>query len=160
VFDAIKEELGDVASEQFQAPDRAMTTFYTQIQVMLHDPSKFIDAMKKTLKTVSWTLFDRLRNFVESIYGIATAVIKAIGAVLDGVWKIPGVTDIWEDFTVQEFSILDFITFGPAVFMNLLLIATKGKLPFDDSVELFHFSAVEVKPFYTSKKDGRSDTGT
>jgi hypothetical protein len=158
-FDAIKEELGDAASDQLEILDKAMTTFYTQLQYVLNDPSKFIDAMKKSLKTVFWTLFDSLRNFVESIYVIATAVIKAIGTVLDGVWKIPGVTDYWEDFTGQKFSILGFMTFGPAIFVNLVSIATTGKLPFDDNVELFDFSGIEIKPFYKSKKEEGDGAG-
>ena len=154
-LDSILAQLDSSAMKQVEILDKAMNTFYTQLQGITNDPSQFLDGMKKALQTVFWTLFDSLRNFVEGVYGIITAVINAIGTVLDGVWKIPGVTDLWVDLTEQEFTLLGFMTYGPAVFLNLLSFGAAGKLPFEN-VQMFDFQSVEVKPLYVSKNQNRS----
>jgi hypothetical protein len=115
ILSGLPTKIGAGAEKQLDLMEQLMKTFFAEIQGAANDPTKFLDTIRRSLQSVVWTLFDTLRNIVETTYDIITAVISALSPMLEGVWKVPGLTDLWEDLTDQEFSLIGFMTYGPAV---------------------------------------------
>ena len=78
-----------------------------------------------------WTLFDALKAIVVAVIEIVIDVIAAGEELLTGKWKFPLITDLWTEFTGQEFTLLNVATLFIAQGMNLWYLTHYNRLPFD-----------------------------
>lgn len=115
------------------------------------NPSKFKAIVKRVFQTSAWELFDAVETVALSLYDMLIDVFDLLFEFLTGEWVIPGLTDLWEDLTGQSFSILGFITYIPAVMLNLTTMLINGKLPFD-GMPAADFSRTKIPRFYKSDR--------
>ncbi|KAK3996638.1 hypothetical protein QBC44DRAFT_304142 [Cladorrhinum sp. PSN332] len=153
-IDGIFSALEETVEKQVEVMDRMLETFLFEVQKLLVDPSKALESVKHLLQGLVWSLFDGVRNVVEGIYDAITNVMKSLTPVLDGVWKVPGLTDMWMDLTDQEFTLIGAITYLPALILNLASIAACGRLPFEGA-QVPKFDEIEIKPLYRSQFKNR-----
>jgi len=123
---------------------------------LLQNPSEMlriiVTAVKKTFRTV----FHATRDAVLVAVDCIIRMVHAIPALLSATWTIPGLTDLWKDWTDQDFSIINFLTYGPAVILDILTLAMPEKqktaifaTPFKEGWA----ARIKVEPMYTSFRE-------
>jgi len=111
-----------------------------------------VSAIKKTFRT----LFHATRDTVLIALDCIIRMIHAIPKLLSAPWTIPGLTDLWEDWTDQEFSLINFATYGSAVLLDLMTIAIPDKQKtavFGTPYRQGWAERVKMGPLYTSYQD-------
>ncbi|CAG7561991.1 unnamed protein product [Fusarium equiseti] len=143
---------GNAVDKEVKVLDQLLANFTSESQQLFADrsPESIKRSIRRMLQSMGWALFDTIRNIFESIYDTLTLLFQSMSSILDGVWKLPGITDMWEELTDQEFTLLGLVTYLPAVLLNFVSIGAQGKLPFD-GFELPDFEAIKIRPFYRSR---------
>ena len=172
VMEAVSEELPDLKIPSFKhlltgiqkvvatgAEDQlkiVMQLFDTIVSEMsgVTSPKTFMMALLNALKSVLWTLFDTVKNGVLMLYDAITVFVRELEPILNGVWKLGGLTDMWEDLTGQDFTLLGFATYPIAMVLTIASTSIQGRLPFAE-MESLDFDAIEIKQLYTSKRSKR-----
>ncbi|KAI0402760.1 hypothetical protein F4802DRAFT_337581 [Xylaria palmicola] len=150
IVEGVMSAMGDAVDKQVDIMNRQLETIITELERIFSNPLTVLESAKRYLQSMVWTLFDSIRNLIESLYDALTNLVKSLSPILDGVWKIPGLTELWEDLTGQEFTLLGVLTYLPAVVCNLACIYASGHLPFEGK-PLSNFDDIEIKPLYKSK---------
>lgn len=88
---------------------------------VMTDPKKLQPIIMAAIKKSFRALFAATRDASLIVFDCFISMIKAIGPILTTAWSIPGMTDMWTDWTDQEFSILNFATYGGAIVINLMM---------------------------------------
>lgn len=86
---------------------------------VLRDPKQMLTIILHAVKKSFRTLFKTVRDAIMIVVDFTIRVIKAIPGMLTKAWKIPGLTNLWEDWVGQEFSIINYITYGAAILIDL-----------------------------------------
>jgi hypothetical protein len=84
------------------------------------------------------------------VFESITRMIRALPDLLTQAWKIPDLTDLWEDLIGQEFSILNLTTYGFALLTTLLppvLSDTQVDAMFGKPITK-GWTQVKMEPFY------------
>jgi hypothetical protein len=105
-----------------------------------------IQAVKRSFRKA----FHATRDITMQVFGSITRMIKALPNLLTQAWKIPDLTDLWEDWTGQEFSILNLTTYGFALLTTLLppvLSDTQVDAMFGKPITT-GWTQVKMEPFY------------
>ena len=111
-----------------------------------------VSAVKKTFRT----LFHATRDTVLIAVDCVIRMVHAIPALLAEPWVIPGLTDLWEDWTGQEFSLLNFATYGSAILLDLMTIAVPDKQKtavFGKPFRQGWAESLKMEPMYTSFRE-------
>lgn len=85
----------------------------------LRDPKQVLTIILHAVKKSFRALFKTVRDSIMIVVDFMIRVIKAIPGMLTQAWKIPGLTNLWEDWVGQEFSIINYITYGAAILIDL-----------------------------------------
>ncbi|KAI1169836.1 hypothetical protein F4777DRAFT_584523 [Nemania sp. FL0916] len=118
---------------------------------VISDPSSLRDVIMRVLKSSVWEIFDAVESTALSIYDMIVDLFGMLYEFLTGEWVIPGLTDLWEDFSGQPFSILGFGTYLLSTLLNISSMLIAGKLPFED-VQLINWDVLPIPRFYKSSK--------
>ncbi|ORX91992.1 hypothetical protein K493DRAFT_355006 [Basidiobolus meristosporus CBS 931.73] len=131
--------LGDLAEDQLELLSRLMETIINDIA---KTNSKNVDqTILRSLSGVIWMLFDTLENLVDKAYDAMIILVRGLRSVITGTWKIPGLTDIWEDLTGQEFSLISFASY-PLVFITNIMALVQGVEVNIKEEEAFDYSTI------------------
>ncbi|EGO53342.1 hypothetical protein NEUTE1DRAFT_126669 [Neurospora tetrasperma FGSC 2508] len=124
----------------------------------LLNPKQMLGIIISAIKKASRTLFHATRDTILIAVDCIIRVIHVIPGLLTEAWTIPGLTDVWEDWTGQEFSLINFATYGSAVLLDLMTFAvldqvkTSACAPFRPGWA----ERIEMEPLYTSFQDTRN----
>ncbi|XP_014550206.1 hypothetical protein COCVIDRAFT_116113 [Bipolaris victoriae FI3] len=120
----------------------------------LTNPRELMPILIRAVKKMFKGAFDATRDLALLAFDTLIRVVMTIPAILTQAWKIPGLTDLWEDWIGQEFSLINFATYGIAVFVDLVTIgfteAKKDKVfgkPFGEEWTQF-----DIEPMYRSAR--------
>ncbi|KAI8710945.1 hypothetical protein NCS52_01523400 [Fusarium sp. LHS14.1] len=89
---------------------------------VLTKPSELIPILIRAARKMFKGAFDATRDLALLVFDTLIRVVLAILAILTQAWKIPGLIDLWEDWIGQEFSLINFATYGIAVFVDLVTV--------------------------------------
>ncbi|EEU33895.1 uncharacterized protein NECHADRAFT_88823 [Fusarium vanettenii 77-13-4] len=117
---------------------------------VLTKPRELIPILIRAARKMFKEAFDATRDLALLAFDTLIRVVMTIPAILTQAWKIPGLTDLWEDWIGQEFSLINFATYGIAVFVDLVTVkfteAQKDKVfgqPFGEQWTQF-----DIEPMY------------
>lgn len=120
-------------------------TILGQILVVSADPTLIVEAILNALGGVFWTVWDTAALVIQKTFGSLAGLIDELAPLLKEEWNVPGLTDTWEDLTGKKFSLLGFLTFVPAVVINLACAILERGLPEFGPVDM---SSIKIQPFY------------
>ncbi|KAJ5726254.1 uncharacterized protein N7483_007611 [Penicillium malachiteum] len=168
IMEAIEEEIPDIQvpsltpllQEMQQVVGRSMNregqiirqlldTLIEQFEKARNGNQTVLAAFMTSLQGTFWTLYDTLRTMVEGLYDWILVFIRGIGSILTQVWKIPGLTDLWEDITGTEFTLLGFATYLPIVVTNFHRLMVFDQLPVE-MLPIIDFETLPVHRLYHS----------
>ncbi|KAL2669887.1 hypothetical protein Neosp_015184 [[Neocosmospora] mangrovei] len=89
---------------------------------LLTKPRELIPILIRAARKMFKRAFDATRDLALLVFDTLIRVFLAILAILTQAWKIPGLIDLWEDWIGQEFSLINFATYGIAVFVDLVTV--------------------------------------
>lgn len=161
LMEAIGEVIGKTLKGQLKLFSSLWETFVRKLSVVMVDQDQLIPAIVRALKSVAGTMFRTIENFTMLIYDILIVLVREIRPILTGRWKLGAYTDMWEDMTGQEFTIMNVLTYPLALLLNILAIGSSGRLPSKDrqeNLKAFDFDSVPIKPLYGSKRGVRLST--
>ncbi|KAJ9618109.1 hypothetical protein H2203_009290 [Taxawa tesnikishii (nom. ined.)] len=75
------------------------------------DPSNVLNIILTTVSNDVWNLFDAVKGMSLTICDMLVDIFDMLVEFVEGIWEIPGITDAYEDFTGQKFSLLGFATY-------------------------------------------------
>lgn len=93
------------------------------IATAVTNPAKAKDAMMDTLRSVAWSAWESIKDLILQLFDMITNFFHDVGEFILGEWKLPPLTDIWEDLTGLKFTIVNVFTY---VMANVLGIITIG----------------------------------
>ncbi|KAF4957011.1 hypothetical protein FGADI_3424 [Fusarium gaditjirri] len=137
--------------------------FFQELCTVLSNPSQLLPALIRALKTVALKLTKVIKEAILSLFDLLLTILHELPLILSSSWKLGGLTDIWEELTGQEFSVMNFLTYPIAVIMNVTSVLSSGKLPFEGqtaALARFNFDSVVIKPFYESTRDLKTTTSS
>lgn len=125
----MQQVIGKSMDHESQIISQLLDTLIEQFEMARNGKKGVLEAFMASLQGTFWTLFDTLRTMMEGLYDCMLVLIRGIGPILTEVWKIPGLTDLWEDITGTEFTLLGFATFLPAAVTNFQCLMAYEQLP-------------------------------
>jgi hypothetical protein len=125
----MQQVIGKSMDHESQIISQLLDTLIEQFEMARNGKKGVLEAFMASLQGTFWTLFDALRTMLEGLYDCMLVLIRGIAPILTEVWKIPGLTDLWEDITGTEFTLLGFATFLPAAVTNFQCLMTYEQLP-------------------------------
>lgn len=146
----IADKIGSGAEDLITALEALANTIGDSIGELASDPSQALSILGKAVKKVFWTIFEAVEKLALNIYQVLTAVFGIIVEFLEGEWEIPGLTDGWEEFTGQKFTLLGFGTYICAAIMNLGSMIAVGHLPFKDIQSFDEWDDLKVPQLFKS----------
>ncbi|KAM5380095.1 hypothetical protein ACJZ2D_003742 [Fusarium nematophilum] len=133
-IEAFARILGRTVEEATSLVWACLKDVFGEIQTLYNDPSKLLETILRIASDVFYTAFDTIKTLVLAICDAVVAAFKYMKEFLNDVWKVPGLTDIWEDFTDgQEFTLLNLGTYCMALVINIghIMFGDDRELPFD-----------------------------
>ncbi|KAF3931579.1 hypothetical protein ABW19_dt0209250 [Dactylella cylindrospora] len=144
--------LTDTVTTESEILTRLIKTFIEQVQnaIKNFDPMEILNCVLNSLKAIIWTVFETMENFALKFWDALIVFVRGISSILSSPWKIPGITDVWEEITGSEFSIFGFMSFVPSAILNLVFLTKDGNLPFQN-VSLPNWDSIEIPQAYKAR---------
>ncbi|PSR81476.1 hypothetical protein BD289DRAFT_413041 [Coniella lustricola] len=111
---------------------------------VLRDPKKLFSIMLQAAKKSFKTLFKATRDVLLCLFDTIIRVVKTIPELLTTTWNIPGLTDVWQDWTGQEFTLLNFATYAAAAMVDFITYA----VPNEKKDKLFGTKLPQAWPYF------------
>lgn len=114
------------------------------------NPKQLIPILIRAVRNCFKGAFAVTRDLALLVFDGLIRVISAIPAIITQAWKIPGLTDLWEDWIGQEFSLLNFATYGVAVFVDLTTVGLTDQQKSDAFGKPFgdDWTQFDIQPLY------------
>jgi len=130
VNEIITEIIPHLVGEELNNVLRLIEDLQAKMKDISLDLSKVPSDIFALIQDAFWTFWDAVKFIVVTSYDVLAALLRQMFEFWKGVWKIPMFTPLYEDFTGQEFSLLNAGTYFVAGVLNLYFIAKEGKTPF------------------------------
>lgn len=98
------------------------------LQVVITNPAKAKDALMDTLRSVVWTTWEGIKGLILQLFDMVATFFHDVGEFLLGEWKLPPLTEIWEDLTGLKFTLVNVFTYAMANFLGVITIASETPL--------------------------------
>jgi len=152
IIEAWTEFLANAITDSAELVTGLFGDIYGEIQNVLKDPSSVLDVLLRILSDIFYTAFDGVKGLVLGAFDAFIKSLRGLNDLLTGTWKLPGLTDEWEDFAGQEFSLIGCGTYILSLFLNIghMLLSDDDGLPFD-TIPTFDWKAHSA-PFVETTK--------
>ena len=74
---------------------------WSRIENVARDPAKVLENLKGAFQDIAHALFDTVENVVKGVWHFMTEMFGLVVTFIEGIWKIPLLTDFFEWFTDQ-----------------------------------------------------------
>ncbi|CAM1505029.1 Fc.00g106660.m01.CDS01 [Cosmosporella sp. VM-42] len=145
IMEAIAEELGEgvqIPSLEMNIGTQIFRTLKEQFDILLGflkrswagfeaaigQPAQVMEHLFNIFKDGFWTIFDSLKAIILSIYSLVMNSFDAIIKFCRGKWKIPFITDLWEEITNTDFTLINFVSYIAAQVLELFNATSKPVL--------------------------------
>ena len=72
---------------------------FENLVTTVSDPTKAEDILLDSCRAGFWSAFEGVKEIVLELYGLVVALFKEMDTLLNDVWVLPGLTDLWSDYT-------------------------------------------------------------
>ncbi|KAL8835441.1 MAG: hypothetical protein Q9170_003318 [Blastenia crenularia] len=115
------EALSEIFKKELDVLLDLIQRLWSRIENVARDPAKVLENLKGAFQDIAHALFDTVENVVKGVWQFLTEMFGLVVTFIEGVWKIPLVTDFYEWFTDQEFSILNAVTYVAVRIFGLIV---------------------------------------
>ena len=133
--DILTHVIGNLLEDELDNLVRLFQDIGDKFQECFDGRVPIMDGVSWLLEDTLWTLIDSIKLLAMAIFDAFADVLEAGSHVLTDPWTIPLITELWTDFTDQDFSILNVVTMVIATGMNLYCLSVDGKMPFDEQAD-------------------------
>lgn len=136
ILEAIAEELGDdvkipslnlnigreifaALKEQFDILLGFLKRGWAGFEAAISEPESVMNHLYDIFRDGFWTIFDSLKAIILALYSLVMNSFDAISEFCRGKWKIPYMTDLWEEITNTDFTLINFVSYLAAQFLEL-----------------------------------------
>jgi hypothetical protein len=147
---ALRMSVGQLANICLEAFMNIVDAIATCAADATSGPKEIMPIMIRAAKRSFRKAFHATRDITLQVFESITRMIKAIPNLLTQAWKVPGLTDLWEDWIGQEFSLLNFTSYVFALTTSIL-----PPVPSDKQMDLMFgkpividWTQVRIEPFY------------
>ena len=103
------------------------------ISAVLNGTQSFSVASQNMLGDTFWTVFDGLAELALALFDIIEDFMKCSLTIVESAWKIPLISDLWNDFVDQDLSLINLLALPAATALNLYYKNIHDGLPFEDN---------------------------
>ncbi|KAI0392805.1 hypothetical protein F5Y17DRAFT_336924 [Xylariaceae sp. FL0594] len=96
-------------------------------------PESFVSMPKHMLGRVLTEVVRLLQRVMGDVMKTATLLMEHAKELFAQEWKVPYLTDLWEAFSGQPFSLINYASYVLAALFNLVSMLVEGRLPFEES---------------------------
>lgn len=140
LWDCASGVISDVLQTTIVSLWSIVSDLWEKVQTVAKNPEAACDTALGFVKDSLLTMLDELKHIVGGMMKIVTAIVEQTFEVLQGKWKIPLVTTLFETYADQDFSLMNVVTFSLAQLMHIFFQVTLKKKPFEvlgDIMDLF-----------------------
>jgi hypothetical protein len=136
VWEAINEDLGQevilptmdlgagskligALRKQFNILMKFFKRSWERIQHFMDDPQRAMRELGEVLRDLVKTIFEAFKRIILSLYSIVTSAFESIADFCRGEWKIPYLTELWEELTGCKFTLVNFVSYVTAQLLEL-----------------------------------------
>jgi hypothetical protein len=145
--------LPELVEKEFVNLLRFTGDIVAKVDGVVKDPGSILEQLKELGGDLIWTALDAVKLVLEAVWEIFGKFLKGGLELIDGIWKIPMVTSIFEDMAgqvsrssepwrrlpvpadphSQPFSLLNFSTYFLSIILNIVFAeqVLTGKSPWD-----------------------------
>ncbi|KAG5753245.1 hypothetical protein H9Q70_004091 [Fusarium xylarioides] len=168
IMEAIAEEIGDdvqIPSLNINIGSQLLQTLKNQFDILfgflkrswssfeaaIGQPSDVMEHLYNIFKDGFWTIFDSLKAIILDIYGLVMNSFDAIRNFCQGKWKIPFMTDLWEELTGTDFTLINFVSYIGAQILELQNLSSKPILEGHGLANILNFEEKEIPSLFPAK---------
>ncbi|EHK96089.1 hypothetical protein M7I_8224 [Glarea lozoyensis 74030] len=136
ILEAITEELGDdfkipsldlnlvgqifaALKEQFELLWGFLQRSWTEVRAAISEPDTVMEHLQNVLRDGFWTIFNAIKVIILRVFDLFLNSYDAIANFCRGTWKIPFITDLWEELADCDFTLINFVTYVAAQILEL-----------------------------------------
>ena len=172
-MEAVNEEMGDAVKLPsfpflstlsstavrigLSALKRIMVLFerlFENLVTLISDPTNAVDILLDSCRAGFWSAFEGVKEIVLELYGLLVALFNDMDTFLNDVWVLPGLTDLWYDYTGMDFSLMNLLTYTLAQIIEIFYDGEKAAFDGWDLEAMFggkNISDEELKLFDVPK---------
>lgn len=119
------------------------------------DPSRAVSVFLDMLKDLFREIFGTVRDLTLGAYDVLVRAIDCVPAILTGKWVIPDLTDMYEEMTEQEFSLLNYATFALAALLEFMAVSAGATQSLGAKLSLPEkwSESLPLEPLYTPVRE-------
>lgn len=106
---------------------------FENLVAVVSDPSRAEDVLLDSCRAGFWSAFEGVKEIVLELYGLVVALFRDLDTFLNDVWVLPGLTDLWYDYTGMDFSLMNLMTY---ILAQIIEIFYDGKKAVFDGWDL------------------------
>ncbi|ORX98814.1 hypothetical protein BCR34DRAFT_628299 [Clohesyomyces aquaticus] len=136
IMEAIVEELGNdfkilaldlnlagqifaALKDQFELLWGFLQRSWTAVRAAITEPAAVMDYLQGVLRDGFWTIFKAIKAIIIRVFDLFLNSYDAITNFCRGKWKIPYLTDLWEELADCDFTLINFVTYVAAKLLEL-----------------------------------------
>ncbi|KAF5647296.1 putative RNA-directed DNA polymerase from transposon X-element [Fusarium sp. NRRL 52700] len=168
IMEAITEEIGDdvqipslninigpqllqTLKKQFDILFGFLKRSWSSFEAAIGQPNDVMEHLYNIFEDGFWTIFDSLKAIILEIYGLVMNSFDAIRSFCQGRWKIPFVTDLWEELTGTDFTLINFVSYIGAQILELPNLTSKPVLEGHGLANILNFEEKEIPTLFPAK---------
>lgn len=147
----IGSELLQTLKHQFDILFGFLKRSWAHFGAAIGQPDNVMEHLYVIFKDGFWTIFDSLKAILLDLYALAMNSFGAITDFCHGKWKIPDMTDLWEELTGCDFTVINFVSYIGAQILELPNLASKPVLEGSGLAGILNLDGKEIPTLFPAK---------
>ena len=120
----IGQQIFTLLREQFSLLVGFLQRSWAGFEAAIGEPQSIMDHLREIFKDGFWTIFDSIKKIILSIYAMVMNSFDKIANFCRGKWKIPFISDLWEDTTNIDLTLINFVSYVAAQLFELFNLSS------------------------------------